>query len=114
MYRQYDGYPGGHGVELANLLDGMKIVNGISASEKATKLANGMDCLAAQVIASFKNGVGNIYLYPAKTRDCGEEYIYLITLVDGQINVTVHDCCNGEKPVFQGDVGRFKEFCDSH
>ena len=31
MYRQFDGYPTGHGSELAHFLVPFKIVNGISA-----------------------------------------------------------------------------------
>jgi len=33
LYRQYDGYPTGHGAELAQFLDGFKIVNGIGAEK---------------------------------------------------------------------------------
>jgi len=78
MYRQMDGYPEGHGKELAEMLSGMKMVNGLSIDQPA-KLANGMPCLAAQIVAHFKEGPGGIYLYPAGTRDCGEEYIYTVT-----------------------------------
>ena len=74
LYRQMDGYPEGHGAELAEFLDGFKIVNGIS--NERDKLANGGGCLAAQIIAHFKDSVGQFYLYPAGTRDCWEEYIY--------------------------------------
>jgi hypothetical protein len=50
-----DGYPDGHGQELADFLDGFKIVNGISTEDRDfPKVANGMGCLAAQVIAHFK------------------------------------------------------------
>jgi hypothetical protein len=28
MYRQYDGYPSGHGLELAEFLKGKRLVNG--------------------------------------------------------------------------------------
>ena len=34
MYRQYDGYPSGHGIELAEFLAKGRLVNGISAVEK--------------------------------------------------------------------------------
>ena len=78
MYRQMDGYPDGHGAELEKFLDGMVITNGISSLKGKT--ANGMDCLAAQIIAHFKVDVGNFYLYPAGTRGWGEEYIYHVRL----------------------------------
>ena len=75
MYRQFDGYPDGHGEELASFLKTFRAVtNGMSGDTKNT--ANGGACLAAQIIAHFKTDPGNFYLYPAGTRDAGEEYIY--------------------------------------
>ena len=55
MYRQYDGYMSGHGAELAEWLSGYTIVNGIP-SDKSKPMFNGMDCLAAQMFAHFKDG----------------------------------------------------------
>lgn len=56
LYRQMDGYPDGHGQELADFLSGFKVVNGINSrdEEECPKLANGLGCLAAQVISHFK------------------------------------------------------------
>ncbi|MEO8168300.1 MAG: hypothetical protein ABI623_08635, partial [bacterium] len=79
LYRQMDGYPTGHGSDLKQFLDGFAVVNGYGSSDPP-KAANGMGCLAAQIIAHFKEGIGNFYLYPSGTRDCGEEYIYTIYL----------------------------------
>lgn len=77
LYRQYDGYPTGHGAELKNFLSEFKIVNGYGSND-LSKTANGMGCLAAQIIGHFKSGIGGFYLYPAESRDCGEEYIYTV------------------------------------
>lgn len=77
LYRQYDGYPTGHGAELKQLLQGFKLVNGLGV-EQPPKVANGMGCLAAQIIVYFKHNPGEFYMYPACTRDCGEEYIYTV------------------------------------
>lgn len=79
LYRQMDGYVSGHGEELVEFLQPFKIVNGYSLEDKIGKVANGAGCLAAQLIAHFKTSIGQFYLYPAGTRDCGEEYIYTIT-----------------------------------
>lgn len=55
MYRQMDGYPAGHGKELAEFLTGFRMVNGFSMNDWCDpKVANGMDCLAAQVVCHFK------------------------------------------------------------
>src|SRR5258708_5952489 len=79
LYRQYDGYLNGHGAELKEFLDGFSVVNGFGSGDPP-KSANGMGCLAAQIIGHFKSGIGGFYLYPAATRDCGEQYIYTVYL----------------------------------
>lgn len=76
LYRQFDGYEDGHGEELAEFLRGMVVVNGIGIKEDR-KLANGMGCLAAQLVAHFKKDVGGFYIYPADT-NCGAYYVYTI------------------------------------
>ena len=86
MYRQYDGYPTGHGAELAEFLTGPPLVNGIR--DKKPQF-NGMGCLAAAVVAHFKTEPGNIYLEPPGTRDVGEEYIYKVFSQDGKIWLSV-------------------------
>jgi hypothetical protein len=80
IYRQMDGYPSGHGLDLAKLCT-VKMVNGLSG-DKA--VANGMGCLAAQIIAGLKDGPGGIYLEPTggKISDwC--EYIYIVRGKEG-------------------------------
>lgn len=77
MYRQFDGYMAWHGWELARFLTSFDaIVNGYSPGD-TRKIANGMGCLAAQMVGHFKQGeVGGFYLYPTDTRNVGEEYVY--------------------------------------
>jgi hypothetical protein len=86
IYRQMDGYPEGHGAELKDILKGVIMVNGITCGTKANDIiqANGMPCLTATIIKGLKKGVGGIYIYPAGTRDCGEDYIYTVTGKTGQ------------------------------
>lgn len=81
IYRQFDGYiEGGHGEDLATFLADMKIVNGFSGEDKAGDAANGMGCLAAQLVAKLKKGIGNVYIHPPGIRGCGEEYVYTLSL----------------------------------
>ena len=81
LYRQYDGYPQGHGKELFEFLNEMVVVNGISLNGPP-KIANGMSCLTAQAVSHFKGSeVGGVYLYKSGTRDIGELYIYTIYVV---------------------------------
>jgi hypothetical protein len=78
MYRQFDGYPQGHGRELAEFLAPITMVNGLSG--QPVKVANGYGCLAAQIVTHFKaqHDAGGIYLYEPEASDCGEEYVYLV------------------------------------
>lgn len=76
IYRQYDGYPKGHGVELALLCRDM-ITNGCGG----IGTANGMSELAARIICALKtaNPDGNIYLEIPRGPVSGwAEFIYTV------------------------------------
>lgn len=102
LYRQFDGYPSGHGAELKAFLDGFTIVNGIG--ERKPKLANGAGCLAAQIIAHFKADVGGFYLHPAGTRDCWEDYTYTVTAKVGE---PLHLKVEGGSTIYDGPLSGF-------
>lgn len=104
LYRQFDGYPDGHGKELADFLKGKTIVNGIGDEDKS-KIFNGMGCLAANVVAHFKKKVGGIYLHPAGTRDVWEDYIYHVR---GEIGKEPEI----EMDEFSGYASEFQAFLD--
>lgn len=63
IYQQYDGYLEGVGKSLAGWLMSKIMVNGIPDYEH--DYANGMQDLAAQYVHDFKDGIGNLYLYPS-------------------------------------------------
>lgn len=105
MYRQYDGYPEGHGQELAEFLGQFAaITNGIRVGE-TRKTANGMGCLAAQLVANFKTDVGGFYLYPTSAKDCGQDYEYHVY----QDKVVIKDYDG--KQLFKGTWEEFNNFC---
>jgi hypothetical protein len=79
MYRQFDGYPSGMGDELADFLKDGTVVNGIGMDDKR-KIFNGAGCLAAQLVAHFKDGPGGFYLHRPMSKNCGEEYTYEIVV----------------------------------
>ena len=117
MYRQYDGYPSGHGKELAEFLEPITMVNGIGATE-ARKIANGSGCLAAQLVSHFKDGPGGIYLEPTTAVDCGQDYEYHIATHGEGAELTI-TCQRIEGPrplrrkkIFDGSLEEFKAFCD--
>ena len=61
IYNHYDGYPSGLGVTLADYLQDFIVVNGLGSGQG--QVANGIGCLAAQVIKHIKEGPGNCLLY---------------------------------------------------
>lgn len=124
MYRQMDGYPSGHGIALFEFLDGLQLVNGISLTNAKERIANGPGCLAAQLVAHFKQGPGGIYLHPPADTNCDQEYEYHLTVraggmsEGGTLEVAVYDAAyRGEDlppalaPLYRGDVAGFGAFC---
>jgi hypothetical protein len=103
LYRQYDGYPSGHGAELAAFLSPFKVGNGIG--RETTNYANGMGCLAAQLVAHFKDGAGQFYLHPVTAKDCGQDYEYHV--YEDKVVVKQYD----GRVIFKGTWDKFETFC---
>jgi hypothetical protein len=119
FYRQSDGYPEGHGKDLSEFLTGFQIVNGLSGDKG--KIANGMGCLAAQIIKHFKECPGGIYIYPLGSSDCGEKYVYSVKISaekpigDPKWSRTAHEvemiCAEAGGPeLFKGNPSAFAAF----
>ncbi len=89
LYRQFDGYPSGHGQALVDFLRPFTLVNGLGGEKPTQQIANGLSCLAAQLVAHFKTQPGDFYLYPAGTRDAGEEWIYTVYGRGSEIHLKV-------------------------
>ena len=121
MYRQYDGYPTGHGAELAEFLSGGRMVNGLAQTKTVKEIVfNGMGCLAAQMVTNFKQTPGGFYIHPVDVRECGQDYEYHVSKKKDGLYVEVYYCgCNmfgvssGEESqlIFQGYLKEFTEFC---
>lgn len=116
LYRQCDGYPEGHGYELGIFLANMQLVNGLS-TKRDVNVANGMPCLAAQLVAHFKVDPGQFYLYPAGTRGAGEDYRYtvypdnngLVCVRCDQTDISG----NSRKTLFDGPAPQFVAWVDA-
>ena len=106
IYRQMDGYPEGHGVDLAKFLRDITMVNGL---DDTSNVANGMECLAAQLITHLKNGPGGIYLYPESVVDAGQDYEYVISQnpKTGDLKLSVEDLEGGELFTPKEFLGRY-------
>ena len=93
MYRHYDGYPSGHGAELATFLKNADYVD--------------IMCLAASMVSHFKKLPYNYYLYPVNlNQDCWQDYEYHV--YDKTVKVTTKQ----QKDIlFDGVWSDFEEFC---
>ena len=88
LFSMFNGYPSGHGDDLAEWLKGITIGNGLLGSEKIHSHANGIECLAAQLVVQFKTTPGEFYLLAI---DSGwpVDYTYVISECDGALNLAV-------------------------
>jgi L-2-hydroxyglutarate oxidase LhgO len=126
LYRQYDGYPTGMGKDIIDALAKGKarLVNGYSGKDKSPEVFNGMGCLAAYLVGALKkphdmgggNSIGNVYLYPPNSSNCGEEYVYTIENAKpkgeesdrkpGVITLTVKGVYS-DKTLYSGPLAKF-------
>ena len=103
IYKHFDGYPSGVGVRLAEFLDEFKVVNGIG--QNTYKVANGIGCLAAQLVADWKDGPGDVYLEKFSDNRGDLEYIYYVWATEGKgIWISIFDTGYGreDKCLFVG------------
>jgi hypothetical protein len=87
LYRQYDGYLEGMGLDIRNALNNgqVELRNGFSGGDKAPKQFNGMTCLGAYLIGQLKGDtIGNVYLTDSEDR---QAYDYFIYPNDGTVNM---------------------------
>ena len=111
LYRQSDGYPEGHGLELAEAFGNFTIGRGVITQEN---YANGMGCFFAQLIAHFKTVVGGFYLEPAGTRNMDERYTYKLSLNKLEnclwLDVYKENFEGSHKNIFSGNLREFPEY----
>lgn len=91
IYRQYDGYPTGMGDDIKEILNHGRVIilNGFNG-QKVPLHFNGMGCLAAFLIGELKQKkIGNVYIYPANSKDVGEDYTYTLTESNGKVKIKV-------------------------
>jgi len=109
VYRQYDCYPSGLGQELKDLLGNSDITNGFNGSQKAPKTFNGFGCLAAWLVKSLKDQIGDVYIYPPNMTNIGEEYIYtLYPSEDNRVNVKVVSTWDNNAVLYDGPISKME------
>ena len=109
IYCYSDGYPEGHGADLAKTLKDRVIVNGIEIPGQKNA-SNGMGCLAATIVAKLKKGIGEIYLRSDSDKDYGQDYEYHIW--ENRVQVFKDIGGVGEfELMFKGTWNEFYNFC---
>jgi hypothetical protein len=76
FYRQFDGYPEGHGLEMAEFLAGFPKHNVPFGQRAIGNSHKGHGDLAFQLLAHLKQEPFNLYPIPAGGSNMGEEYVY--------------------------------------
>ena len=103
VYNHYDGHPERLGVTLASYLKSYDIRNGIPNDYTGLQspMANGIGCLAAQLVSYLKEEPGNVYLQPAVNPNW-EDYVYYVWVKEGsRIMISIFDSNN--ECIYVGD-----------
>lgn len=101
IYRQFDGYPSGLGADIKEILGSKQLVNGFSDPKNQV---NGMGCAAATLIAGLKDGCGNVYIYPANSKGCGEQYTYHLHADQNNFRLVIDAGYKEQKTIFDGNL----------
>ena len=102
IYHHYDGYPEGLGCKLAEFLCDFRVVNGLPLNYfENIKIANGMGCLTAQLIAALKEEPGSVYIDYINAERTDIEFTYYVWGCEGKdIWMSVFD--RHDKCIFVG------------
>ncbi len=107
LYRQYDGYVSELGDDIYSLLNkgDVRIVCGYDQNDRHPEAFNGMGDLAAYMVKNLKEGIGNVYINEPDSISCGEEYVYILYLVQNELMLKVIDVYSDE--VYLGKLSMF-------
>ena len=112
VFVQMDGYPISLGTSIGTMFGETRIVDGLRVGNPEHDVANGMDCFAAQVIASLKDRPGNVYLsfyhntIQSVIDDPDVSFVYFfsprLSQSDGRITLLIRN--NEGDVVYDGDL----------
>lgn len=105
FYRQFDGYPSGHGKDLSNWLKSKRLVNGIGAGFKEGADHNRAGQMAIELMHSLKSET-SIECMTTGEKGVGEEYIYDIYYRDDDFYISTKDIYSPEKE----DISKASEY----
>jgi len=91
FYRQYDGYPSGHGLDLAKWLLGKKIVNGINSTFNEGVEYNGAGQMAISLMYDLLQDT-SVRVIKTGESNHGEDFTYSVRFKDGDSIIGFSDC----------------------
>lgn len=114
LYRQFDGYPDGHGKELGEFLKDAIIGNGIG-SNVPVGFFNGVGDLACRLVSFFKDdhrSIGSFYIIPAGS-GWGPDYTYNVTARGPKFGedpsaIEIEVVGYSDRPCFSGSIEEFR------
>jgi hypothetical protein len=107
LYFQFDGYLSGVGEDLATFLSNKTVINGYALDQTSERFANGMGCLAAQIVAHFKEEIGGVYICEA---DDTEYYTYIVRHCKNNYGKITMEWLDADKVCFSGSPKEFLNF----
>ena len=110
LYCQFDGYPTGVGVQLAEFIQSRPFVNGLTGDAPAF---NGAGCFAAQLVARLKDKPG-LWCVTGK-EDQREEFNYEIhlSLDESCLATPSRFVCEGYGKTFDGKAEDFSAWAEA-
>ncbi len=118
IHTNQDGQPAKHGAALHKVLCNIRLVHGLSPRE-SRHVANGGQCLAAQLVHVFKQqqnsalampAPGGTYLVAPRTELGGVQYGYEVTVHNWECTMEI--VVRGETGVlYSGGIFQFGNFC---
>ena len=90
FYRHCDGYPTGHGDDLANWLKGKSLVNGISDGFNPNTMFNRAGTMAVKLMNHIQD-ISGCEVIPTGASNRGEEFTYDIYFRDYKFYIQVDD-----------------------
>lgn len=87
FYRHSDGYPEGHGKEMADFLSGKRVVNGVGSEFDKSSVFNRSGKMAVKLMAALGDSAEVI---PTGHSNYGEEYVYTLWVyASGEVAIDV-------------------------
>ncbi len=100
IYRQFDGYPEGIGMDIKEALGARKLVNGFN---DPARQCNGIQCAAAMLVSALKKDrCGNVYLYAPGYGD--EHFVYRLYPPGEGFRLRIEA---GEEVIYDGSLTDF-------